>query len=150
MNGKLPVHRNLHERIDEPRAGCPARFEFGRCRRTRVDGRDHSRRSRSAWATLRQVLHNDAEWEFAFLVSRASVRRIDLSNCARNSAAFRRMTIFRFYARPLWSRDCFALASPTLLNKSHRRCGSAFTRTLITSQPRTHATINRATACCAG
>ena len=39
----------------------------------------------------------------------------------------------------------FALASP-----SHPRCGSAFTRTLITLQPRTHATINRATACCAG
>ena len=74
-------------------------------------------------------------------VSRAHV----LGKCARNSAAFWRMTVFRFYARPLWSRDRFALASP-----SHRRCGSAFMHTLITSRPRTHATINRATACCAG
>ena len=68
-----------------------------------------------------------------------------LGKCARNSAAFWRMTVFRFYARPLWSRDRFALAIP-----SHRRCGSAFMHTLITSRPRTHATINRATACCAG
>ncbi len=49
-----------------------------------------------------------------------------------------------FLRSPPWSRDRFALASP-----SHRRCGSAFTRTLIASWPRTHATINRATACCA-
>ena len=38
-------------------------------------------------------------------MSRASVRRIDLSNCARNSATLWRMTNFRFYSRPLWK--CF-------------------------------------------
>ena len=49
-----------------------------------------------------------------------------------------------FLRSAAWSRDRFALAS-----QSHRRCGNAFTRTLITSWPRIHATINRATACCA-
>ena len=61
---------------------------------------------------------------------------------------FRRISVhdhLSFLRSATWSRDRFALASP-----SHRRCGSAFTRTLITSRPRIRATINRATACCVG
>ncbi len=54
-----------------------------------------------------------------------------------------------FLRSPSWSRDRFALASPNFIEQSHRRCGSAFTRTLIASWPRIHATINRVTACCA-